>query len=188
MPNVFLCFHVADNGVLSSPEHLLSPVLAVPPQIWAAAAKPGCMLASAARVVVARPQLLASRLVRQVPTQHIKHMRTSVAAAGGSSGEEQATGTLEHMSVNDLQELLLNPVMVGNNSMYDSTRLSSQERQTAQHRLSQWIQLTYYHLPLSIAIYDAPQLHASRPTIVQSTSAYMLHCCQASKVSTNKPF
>jgi hypothetical protein len=35
IPNVFTCFYVADNGVLSNPEHLPSPVLAVPPQIWA---------------------------------------------------------------------------------------------------------------------------------------------------------
>jgi predicted transcriptional regulator len=46
--------------------------------------------------------------------QQIRHMRTSVAAAaGGSSGEQQATGTLEQMSVNDLQQILSNPVLVG---------------------------------------------------------------------------
>lgn len=52
-------------------------------------------------------------------------MRASVAAAaGGSSGEQQqATGTLEQMSVNDLQELLSNPVMVGDDEFYSATPL-----------------------------------------------------------------
>lgn len=68
------------------------------------------MLASAARVVVGRPQLVGICCVRQLPT---RQMRTSVAAAaGGSNGEQQTAGRIEQMSVNELQELLSNPVLV----------------------------------------------------------------------------
>lgn len=71
------------------------------------------MLASAARVVVGRPHLVSNRCVRQLPT---RQMHTTAAVAGGSNGEQQTAGRIEQMSVNELQELLSNPVLVSSST------------------------------------------------------------------------
>jgi hypothetical protein len=77
------------------------------------------MLANAARVVGSRVRPLSVRQ-QQVPTfsstsslqQSRSHRQRHMSAAAGGGAGEQPAGSLEQMSVNELQELLANPVLV----------------------------------------------------------------------------
>lgn len=74
------------------------------------------MLANAVRVVGCRVRPCFSVRQQQVPSiislqQRISSRRHMSAAAAGAG--EQPTGSLEQMSINELQELLANPVLVG---------------------------------------------------------------------------
>lgn len=80
---------------------------------------------AAARGLAGRPHLVSSaRCISHTAVTRItrRRMTSSAAAASGSgsSGEQQA-GQLEQMSVNDLQELLANPVLVSSSKTFEMT-------------------------------------------------------------------